>query len=82
VFGAFLGAFLAGMFGPKRPSEPLAAAGGCMLALPDSEVSRRALLRAAPTRIDVFGAGGFLIGSLATNDPGARGSAKKPCAWD
>jgi hypothetical protein len=82
VFGAFLGAFLAGMFGPKRPSEPLAAARGCMLALPDTEITRRALLRAAPTRIDVFGAGGFLIGSLSTSDAEARGRAKNPRAWD
>jgi hypothetical protein len=74
VFGSFLGWFLGGMFGPKRPSEPLAAAKGAMLALPDTDVARRALLRTQPTRIDVFGAGGFLIGTLATDDPGARGT--------
>jgi hypothetical protein len=74
VFGAFLGAFLGGMFGPKRPGEPLAAAAGCMLAVPDTEAARRALLDARPTRVDVFGAGGFLIGTLATDDPGTRGA--------
>jgi hypothetical protein len=68
VFGGFLGAFLSGMFGSKRPSEPLAASKATMLAVPDSLSARRALLRAQPTRIDVFGSGGFLLGTLPSDE--------------
>jgi hypothetical protein len=67
VFGALLGAFLGGMFGPKRPTEQLAASKATMLAVPDSVSARRALLHARPTRVDVFGAGGFLLGTLPTD---------------
>ena len=74
IFGSFVGAYIAGMFGPKRPSEPLAAASGCVLALPDTDSARRALLHAHPSRVDIFGAGGFLIGTLATDDPGLSGA--------
>jgi hypothetical protein len=68
MFGGFLGAFLGGMFGPKRPSELLAASKATMLAVPDSVSARRALLHAQPTRIDVFGSGGFLLGTLPTEE--------------
>jgi hypothetical protein len=71
VFGAFIGWFLGGAFAAKRPSEPLAAASGTMLALPDTEPARTALLGAEPKRVDVFGAGGFLLGTLTSDDPGA-----------
>ncbi len=70
VFGSFVGWYLGGAFGVKRPSEQLAATNATMVALPDTEPARRALLEARPTRLDVFGTGGYLIGNLLTSDPG------------
>ena len=67
-------AFVNRLFGHKRPSQPLTATVGTILALPDTEPARRSLLRAGPEHVDVFGAGGHLISTLLTNDPGAHGT--------
>ena len=67
-------AFISRLLGHERPSKPLTATIGTILALPDTEPARRSLLRAGPERVDVFGAGGHLISTLLTNDPGAHGT--------
>jgi hypothetical protein len=66
------GAFVSRLLGVRPPRESLAPTVGTMLALPDTEPARRSLLRAGPERVDVFGAGGHLISTLVTNDPGER----------
>jgi hypothetical protein len=70
VFGSFLGWFLGGAIGIKRPDEPVAAARGVTVAVPDSEATRRALRNAGALRIDVTGADGQALDTLVSDDPG------------
>jgi hypothetical protein len=70
VFGSFLGWFIGGAIGIKRPDEPVAAAIGVTVAVPDSEATRRALRNAGAMRIDVTGADGRALDTLVSDDPG------------
>jgi hypothetical protein len=70
VFGSFLGFFLGGAVGIKRPDEELAAAVGVTVAVPDSDGARRALRDAGAMRIDVTGAEGQAVDTELSDDPG------------
>jgi hypothetical protein len=75
VFGAFLGWFLGGAFGLERPEQPLAAARGTTLAVPDSDAARQVLLTSGTLRVDVVSAAGEPVATLASYDPGLRHTA-------
>jgi hypothetical protein len=70
VFGSFLGWFLGGAIGIKRPGEPVAAAVGVTVAVPDSEAARRSLRGSGALRIDVTRSDGQAIDTVVTDDPG------------
>jgi hypothetical protein len=70
VFGSFLGWFIGGAIGIKRPDEPAAAAVGVTLAVPDSEAARLLLRDAGAIRIDVTGSDGQPLDTLISDDPG------------
>lgn len=70
VFGSFLGWFLGGAIGIKRPDEPLAASLGITVAVPDSEATRDVMRTACALRIDVTDAGGQAIDTVVSDDPG------------
>jgi hypothetical protein len=72
VFGSFLGWFLGGAIGIKRPDEPVAAAVGVTVALPDTEAARLALRESGALRIDVTRSDGQAIDTLVSDDPGPR----------
>ena len=57
----------------KRPQEPHSGSAGTIVAVPDSKAARRVLLRASAIRIDVLGAGGYPIATLASDDPSSGG---------
>ncbi len=69
AFGSFLGWFLGGAFGLERPEEPLAAARGATLAVPDSDAARRALVETGVLRVDVISPDGEPIGRFAADRP-------------
>jgi hypothetical protein len=71
VFGGFVGAFIGGAFGIKRPDEPVAAAEGTTLAVPATREARAVLLESGARRIDLIGADGQPITTVASDDPGA-----------
>jgi hypothetical protein len=67
--GSFLGWFLGGAFGLQRPEEPLAAARGATLAVPDSDAARRVLVETGSRRVDVVASDGEPVGRLVSDPP-------------
>jgi hypothetical protein len=70
VFGGFVGSFIGGAFGIKRPDEPAKAAVGTTLATPVTSTAQAALLESGALRIDVIDADGHPIAILVSDDPG------------
>jgi hypothetical protein len=83
-FGAFLRWFLGGAFRPERPTDPLAAAPGTTLAVPDSDDARHVLLTSGSLRVDLVSESGDPVATLAAYEsrPAAHPGRDRPSARD
>jgi hypothetical protein len=80
----YLGWFLGGAFRPERPTDPLAAAPGTTLAVPDSDDARHVLLTSGSLRVDLVSESGDPVATLAAYEsrPAAHPGRDRPSARD